>query len=70
MVMDSTGAYFRREGLGGTFIAGISPTEEEEPPTDNLEVDFNYFDQKLWPILAQRVPAFNSIKVSKMQMLI
>lgn len=66
MVMDSTGAYFRREGLGGTFITGLSPTEEEEPPTDNLDVDFNYFDKWLWPILAKRVPAFNSIKVSKM----
>lgn len=64
MVFDYTGAYFRREGLGGKFIAGISPPKELEPPTDNLEVDFSFFDQELWPILARRVPAFNAIKVS------
>lgn len=63
MVMDNTGAYFRREGLGGRYITGKSPSKEEEPPTDNLEVDYSYFDKVLWPILAQRVPAFNAIKV-------
>lgn len=65
MVFDYTGAYFRREGLGGKFIGGISPIEEEEPSTDNLDVDFSFFDKTLWPILASRVPAFNAIKVSE-----
>lgn len=65
MVFDYTGAYFRREGLGGKFIAGVSPIEEEEPSTDNLDVDYTFFDKTLWPILARRVPAFNALKVSE-----
>lgn len=65
MVCDVTGAYFRREGLGGKFIGGISPPEDKEPSTSDLDVDYSYFDEILWPILARRVPAFNSIKVSK-----
>lgn len=64
MVCDITGAYFRREGLGGKFIGGVSPLEHEEPCTSDLEVDYSFFDQTLWPILARRVPAFNSVKVS------
>lgn len=63
MVMDNTGAYFRREGLGGKYLTGTSPSEGDEPPTDNLEVDYTFFDRVLWPIIAHRVPAFNSIKV-------
>ncbi|GJQ83828.1 hypothetical protein Trydic_g5686 [Trypoxylus dichotomus] len=63
MTIDNTGTYFRRDGLGGTYIAGLSPFPEEEPQTDNLDVDHQYFDEKIWPVLAHRVPAFNSIKV-------
>ncbi|KRT78764.1 FAD dependent oxidoreductase [Oryctes borbonicus] len=63
MTIDYTGTYFRRDGLGGTFIAGLSPFPEEEPQTDNLDVDHQYFNEKIWPVLAHRVHAFNSIKV-------
>lgn len=63
MTIDYTGSYFRRDGLGGAYIGGICPLPSEEPTTDNLEVDHQYFDDKLWPRLANRVPAFNSIKV-------
>lgn len=63
MTIDYSGAYFRRDGLGGSFIGGLSPSEEEEPATDNLDVDYQYFDEKIWPILAKKVPAFESIKV-------
>ncbi|XP_066463365.1 FAD-dependent oxidoreductase domain-containing protein 1 [Eleutherodactylus coqui] len=63
LLIDSTGAYFRREGLGGNYIGGMSPTEEEEPDTSNLDVDHNYFQEKVWPLLAHRVPVFESLKV-------
>ncbi|CAH1962340.1 unnamed protein product [Acanthoscelides obtectus] len=64
MVVDYTHMYFRREGLGDTFIAGMSPEPEDEPPTDDLEVDYSYFDEKIWPVLVKRVPAFECIKVN------
>ncbi|KAG5889634.1 hypothetical protein JTB14_028914 [Gonioctena quinquepunctata] len=64
MVIDHSGLYFRRDGLGGTFISGLSPDPEDEPPTNNLDVDYKYFDEKMWPLLAKRVPAFEAIKVT------
>ncbi|XP_076269391.1 FAD-dependent oxidoreductase domain-containing protein 1 homolog [Rhynchophorus ferrugineus] len=64
MTIDPTGAYFRRNGLGGDFIAGLSPDIEDEPDTSNLDVNYEFFDQKLWPILANRAPVFNAVKVN------
>lgn len=63
-VIDYSGVYFRREGLGGNYIAGTSPEETEEPDTSNLEVDHQFFEDKVWPSLASRVPAFEKLKVT------
>ncbi|XP_070221272.1 FAD-dependent oxidoreductase domain-containing protein 1 isoform X4 [Bos mutus] len=63
LVADSSGAYFRREGLGNNYLGSCSPTEEEEPDPGNLEVDYDFFQEKVWPRLAQRVPAFETLKV-------
>ncbi|XP_056266757.1 FAD-dependent oxidoreductase domain-containing protein 1 isoform X2 [Pseudoliparis swirei] len=63
-VVDYSGIYFRREGLGGNYIAGASPEEGEEPDTSNLEVDHQFFEDKIWPSLASRVPAFEKLKVT------
>ncbi|XP_029030297.1 FAD-dependent oxidoreductase domain-containing protein 1 [Betta splendens] len=64
MLIDYSGIYFRREGLGGNYIAGASPVEAEEPDTSNLEVDHQFFEDKVWPSLAHRVPAFENLKVT------
>lgn len=61
LTIDPSGTYLRRDGLGGNFLVGRSP--EEEPIPDNLDVDYKYFDEAVWPHLAQRVPAFESAKV-------
>lgn len=90
LLIDYSGVYFRREGLGGHYIAGASPEEvyyssvctheteqfdrwsqllffcvfqAEEPDTSNLEVDHQFFQDKVWPSLAYRVPAFEKLKV-------
>ncbi|KAK5646633.1 hypothetical protein RI129_005097 [Pyrocoelia pectoralis] len=63
MTLDYTGLYFRRDGLGGAYITGLSPQPDEEPCTSNLEVDHDFFTNRIWPLLAQRVPAFNALKV-------
>lgn len=62
-VIDPSHVYFRRDGVGGNFIGGRSPDPGNEPATDNLDVDYEYFDNEVWPRLAARVPAFESIKV-------
>lgn len=63
LLIDTSGAYFRREGIAGNYIGGISPAENEEPDISNLEVDDSFFCEKVWPKLAQRVPVFESLKV-------
>ncbi|CAG2062401.1 unnamed protein product [Timema podura] len=60
---DMSGMYFRREGLGGNYITGLSPPPQLEPSTDNLDVDYQYFNDYIWPLLAHRVPSFEAVKV-------
>jgi FAD-dependent oxidoreductase domain-containing protein 1 len=61
LTVDPSGIYFRPEGRH--FISGLSPEEEEEPQTLDWEVDYNWFEERIWPGLAARVPAFEAVKV-------
>ncbi|NXQ35858.1 FXRD1 protein, partial [Alaudala cheleensis] len=62
-LVDTSGAYFRRDGLDRNYLGGMSPREEEEPDTSDLSVDHNFFQEQMWPPLARRVPAFESLRV-------
>ncbi len=62
LTVDPTGVWFRPEGR--VFLCGKSPAPEKEPPTGDLDrVDHEFFEQEVWPRLAARVPAFESVKV-------
>lgn len=62
--VDPSGLYVRREGYGGNYIIGKSPaSEEEEPDIGDFEVDYNFYDDQIWPGLANRIPAFNNSKL-------
>jgi len=63
MLIDSTGTYARREGSPGHFLCGLSPNEEDEPAVDNLDVDYGFFENHVWPNLAHRVPSLENLKV-------
>lgn len=63
MTIDPTGAYFRRDGLDNHYVCGLGPTENEEVSVDDLNVDPDYFESNILPILASRVPAFGNLKV-------
>ena len=41
----------------------ISLLQHNDPDTDELEIDYSFFDEHIWPIIARRVPAFESLKV-------
>jgi glycine/D-amino acid oxidase-like deaminating enzyme len=56
------GVYFRPEGR--TFLSGLSPEEHEEPQELDWEVDYAWFEERIWPVLAQHVPLFEAIKVA------
>ena len=38
--------------------------QNKEPSIEDLDVDYSFFDEHIWPILANRIPAFESLKVS------
>ena len=61
LTVDPTGFYFRPEGKH--FISGLSPEEHEEPTEFDWEVDYQWFEERIWPGLAARMPAFEAIKV-------
>uniref|UniRef100_A0A914W269 FAD-dependent oxidoreductase domain-containing protein 1 n=1 Tax=Plectus sambesii TaxID=2011161 RepID=A0A914W269_9BILA len=64
-LIDPSGVYCRQEDVGHTYICGSSPTMEEDGLIDhsNLDVDYDYFYEKIWPVLAKRIPAFEKLKV-------
>jgi FAD-dependent oxidoreductase domain-containing protein 1 len=61
LTFDVTGEYFRPEGKG--FIWGFTPSETEEPEVKDWEVDESWFEGRIWPALAARVPAFETVKL-------
>jgi glycine/D-amino acid oxidase-like deaminating enzyme len=56
------GVAFRYEGL--RYLAVVAPPPERDPPTTDFDIDYGLFDEIIWPALAERVPAFEAIKVT------
>jgi len=64
LVVDPSGTYFRREGLGNHYLCGRSPANDsEEPDITTNDVDYDFFDEKVWPNLANRAKCFENIKI-------
>jgi glycine/D-amino acid oxidase-like deaminating enzyme len=63
LVVDSSGCWFRSEGRG--FIGGWSPGDGDDDPDDGPldQPDLAQFEDRLWPALAHRVPAFEALRV-------
>ena len=61
LTIDLTGFYVRPEGR--FFISGMSPTPAEEPEDLSWDVDHAWFEERIWPLLAQRMPVFETLKV-------
>ena len=62
LVIDPTGIFFRPEGR--FFIAGRSPGDgEPDPDEPPLDVTEDMYHDHVWPALANRVPAFEAIKI-------
>jgi FAD-dependent oxidoreductase domain-containing protein 1 len=60
LVIDSSGVYVRPEGEA--YVCGVSPPESEDPDCEDFEVVWPQFDEIIWPVLAARIPAFESIR--------
>jgi FAD-dependent oxidoreductase domain-containing protein 1 len=65
LLIDITGVWCRPEGEG--FIGGVSPDADEDPDwadddPSTQEADWPLFEERVWPALAHRVPAFEAIR--------
>lgn len=56
------GVAFRHEGQ--RYLAVVAPPPERDPATTDFDIDYGLFDEIIWPALAERVPAFEAIKVT------
>ncbi|WP_373086037.1 NAD(P)/FAD-dependent oxidoreductase [Sneathiella sp.] len=61
LVIDPSGVHFRPEGR--QFLAGCSPEPQNDPDCVDFDIDYGWFEEHIWPILAHRVPAFEAIKL-------
>lgn len=60
LLIDPTGTYVRPEGTG--YICGSAPPPDQDPECTDFDVDYAFFENHVWPILAARVPAFEAIR--------
>ena len=56
------GVAFRSEG--DRYLAVVAPPPEHDRCTTEFDIDYELFDELIWPTLAERVPAFEAIKVA------
>ena len=56
------GLGFRPEGR--TYLANLAPPPDSDPPTRDTDIDYGLFEDRIWPVLAARVPAFEAIRLT------
>jgi glycine/D-amino acid oxidase-like deaminating enzyme len=62
LLVDPSSLWCRPEG--NRFICGMVPLDDRDVSLDDFEIDHQEFDQRVWPALAHRVPAFEAIRVT------
>jgi FAD-dependent oxidoreductase domain-containing protein 1 len=63
ILIDCSGVYIRPEQHH--FILNVSPPHEEDLDDLPLDPDFSIFEDKMWPALAARIPAFESLRIER-----
>ena len=61
LTIDPTGVHVRSDG--DVYMAGCAPDEDRAVELDDLRMDRDIWEEKVWPALAHRIPAFERIKV-------
>ncbi|MFV0299179.1 MAG: NAD(P)/FAD-dependent oxidoreductase, partial [Hyphomicrobiaceae bacterium] len=61
LMIDPNGLFFRPEGR--YFLSGMAPPEDNDPDSEDFDIDHDQFERDIWPGLAARVPAMETLKV-------
>ena len=62
LTIDPSGIHFRSDGQ--RFLAGCAPSNDFAVSEDDFSMEQNVWEEKVWHILANRVPEFESIKLT------
>ncbi|MGI9605629.1 MAG: NAD(P)/FAD-dependent oxidoreductase [Acidimicrobiales bacterium] len=62
LTIDPTGVHVRSEG--DAYMAGCTPDIDPAVEPDDFRFDDDIWEDKVWPALAHRIPAFERIKVN------
>ncbi|WP_322005146.1 NAD(P)/FAD-dependent oxidoreductase [Paraburkholderia tropica] len=61
ILIDTSGVYLRREQ--NHFLCLVSPSPEQDLDDLPLDANFAEFEEVIWPALAERIPAFEALRV-------
>lgn len=61
LTIDPSGVHMRSDGA--YYLCGCPPEDDTAVAFDDFEMDHDIWESKLWPVLANRVPAFEAIKL-------
>jgi glycine/D-amino acid oxidase-like deaminating enzyme len=62
LLIDTSGIWLRPEGR--QFICGFAPAEQDDPDNAPLDVEYEAFERRVWPALAERIPAFEAVRMT------
>lgn len=62
LTIDPSGVHVRQDGPGA-YLAGGHATVDPAVPFDDFSMDSQLWESHVWPSLANRIPAFESIRV-------
>lgn len=62
LTIDPSGVHMRSDGT--YYLAGCPPEEDPAVDYDDFVQDFSIWEQKVWPIIATRIPQFEAIKLT------
>jgi len=61
LTIDPAGVHMRSDGQ--YYVAGCPPDDDRAADYDDFTMDHEIWEGKIWPIIANRVPAFERVKV-------
>ncbi|MBT53005.1 MAG: FAD-dependent oxidoreductase [Mameliella sp.] len=62
LTIDPSGVHTRQDGPS-TYMAGAAPAEDLAVEPDDFRMDHDRWQDHVWPIIANRIPQFESIRV-------